>query len=57
MPRKDKEQSDRFIKKAKELGADESGNLFERAIKKIVPPIKKRRGRASKEARPKSSND
>lgn len=31
------EQSKRFIEKAKELGADESGEAFERALKKIVP--------------------
>ena len=34
----DKEQSKRFIEKARELGADESGEEFERALKKIVPP-------------------
>ncbi|HMI97821.1 MAG TPA: hypothetical protein VK479_15005 [Micropepsaceae bacterium] len=32
----DKEQSERFKKTARELGADESGGVFERAIKKIV---------------------
>ena len=35
---KDKEQSKRFIKKAREIGADESGDAFERAFNKIVPP-------------------
>ena len=35
MEKKDKEQSERFIKKAKELGVDDSGGLFERAISRI----------------------
>ena len=34
----DKEQSKRFIKKARELDADETGEVFERVFKKIVPP-------------------
>lgn len=38
MARKDKEQSDRFIKKAKELESDESGKAFEFAFKKLAPP-------------------
>jgi hypothetical protein len=33
----DKEQSKRFIEKAREIEADETGEAFERAIKKIVP--------------------
>ena len=33
----DKEQSQRFVEKAKELGADESGRSFARAFKKIIP--------------------
>jgi hypothetical protein len=36
----EKSQSERFVEKAKELGADESGEEFERAFKKIVPPKK-----------------
>lgn len=32
-----KEQSRRFKEAARELGADESGETFERAFKKIVP--------------------
>ncbi len=36
----DKEQSQCFIDKAKELGADDV-EAFERAFKKIVPPKKK----------------
>ena len=34
----DKEQSERFIKKARELQADETGKEFERVVKKIVSP-------------------
>ncbi|WP_139372895.1 hypothetical protein [Nitrobacter vulgaris] len=37
---KQKEQSARFIKAAREIGVDESGKEFERAIKKIVPSKK-----------------
>lgn len=37
----DKEQSKRFIKKARELVADEFGEEFERAVRKIVPPRQK----------------
>ena len=33
----DKEQSQRFVEKAKELSADESGRSFSRAFKKITP--------------------
>jgi hypothetical protein len=32
------EQSERFKETARKLGADESGEAFERAFKKIVPP-------------------
>jgi hypothetical protein len=34
----EKSQSKRFVEKAKELGADESGEAFEHAFKKVVPP-------------------
>lgn len=34
------EQSERFIKKARELEADETGEKFERAFKVLVPPKK-----------------
>ena len=34
----DKEQSKRFIEKARELEVDESGEAFERVVEKIVPP-------------------
>jgi hypothetical protein len=34
---KKKSQIERFKEKAKELGADESGEAMERAFKKIVP--------------------
>jgi hypothetical protein len=33
-----KEQSERFIETAREIGMDESGKEFERALKKIAPP-------------------
>ena len=33
----DEAQSKRFIKKARELESDESGEVFERALNKIVP--------------------
>jgi hypothetical protein len=33
----DKAQSDRFVKAAKELGVDESGQAFERAMDALVP--------------------
>lgn len=36
MEAKEKPQSERFIEKAKELGADESGEAFERALKKVI---------------------
>ncbi len=32
----DKAQKERFIEKARELGADESGEAFERAFNKVV---------------------
>jgi hypothetical protein len=34
----DTPQTDRFAKTARELGCDESGQAFERAFGKIVPP-------------------
>jgi hypothetical protein len=33
----DKEQSERFKQTARKLGVDESGEKFDRALKKIVP--------------------
>ncbi len=35
---KDKKQSKRFIEKAREIEADESGEAFKRAFKKMFPP-------------------
>lgn len=35
-PRDDPKQSERFIKTARELEADESGEAFERAFKKVT---------------------
>lgn len=37
----DKEQSERFIDTAREYGADEGRDKFERAFKKAVPQKKK----------------
>ena len=34
----DKEQSKRFVEKAREIEADETGKAFERAMNKTVPP-------------------
>ena len=39
-PMTDAERSRRFIETARELEADETGEAFERAFKKIVPPKK-----------------
>jgi hypothetical protein len=36
----DKEQSERFKQTARELGADESGEIFERAFSKVVRKAK-----------------
>lgn len=36
-PKDEKPQRERFIETAREVGVDESGEAFERAIKKIVP--------------------
>jgi hypothetical protein len=37
----DKEQSERFKETARELGVDESGKQFERAVSKIIPTAKR----------------
>jgi hypothetical protein len=34
---KEKSQRERFIETAREIGVDESGKEFERALKRIVP--------------------
>lgn len=34
----EKPQKDRFIEKAKELGVDESGAEYERALGRVAPP-------------------
>jgi hypothetical protein len=36
----DKAQSERFIETARKLGVEETGEVFEAALKKIVPPVK-----------------
>lgn len=38
MKRDQKAESQRFIDAAREIGADETGEAFERAFGKIVPP-------------------
>lgn len=47
-----KTQSEKFVEKAKELGVDESGKAFERAIEKIIrhPPA------SPKDSEPKNPN-
>lgn len=32
-----RKQSEQFIKKARELGADETGKAFEAAVNKVIP--------------------
>ncbi len=34
----DKDQAERFKETARQLGVDESGEAFEQAFKKVVPP-------------------
>lgn len=51
---KDTEQSKRFIEKAREIKADESGEAFERAFEKIVPEKKPEAIATPSNARPKS---
>lgn len=36
-PKKDSDQARRFAEAAREIGADETGEAFERAFKAIVP--------------------
>ena len=38
MEQDDKAQSGRFIRKARELEADETAEAFDRAFKRVVPP-------------------
>lgn len=44
-----KEQFKRFVETAREHEVDETGEEFEKAFKKIVPPQKHQRAKASKE--------
>jgi hypothetical protein len=37
-----KNQSARLIEAAKKTGADESGKAFEKAFKKIAPPVRRK---------------
>jgi hypothetical protein len=45
--KRDPEQSRRFKEAARDLGVDESGEAFERAFKKIVPPRRPTAGKPS----------
>ena len=52
-PEAEKTQAERFLETAREVGADETGEAFERAIEKIVPPrrpasVDKNVGRAAR---------
>jgi hypothetical protein len=49
-PKRDKPQYDRFLEKARELGVDDekSGEAFEQAFKKIVPPKPKHQAKTSR---------
>jgi hypothetical protein len=38
----EKPQAERFIEAARQIGADETGESFERAFAKIIPPRHKR---------------
>jgi len=40
----DKEQSERFIREAKKLGVDESGEAFKKALDRLVPKKPKKNG-------------
>lgn len=40
--RDDREQSERFVKKAKEVADENAEGMFERALKKIIPPAGRR---------------
>jgi hypothetical protein len=42
-PKADEEQSERFIKAAREIGADESGKEFEQLFEKVIPPRRPKR--------------
>lgn len=37
-PEAEKTQAERFLETAREVGADETGEAFERAMDRIVPP-------------------
>lgn len=58
-PEAEKTQAERFLETAREVGADETGEAFERAMDRIVPP--RRPAPASKpvkrpEAKPKAGD-
>jgi hypothetical protein len=41
----DKEQSARFVEVARSLESDESGKIFDRVVKKIIPRARRQRYR------------
>ncbi len=49
----DPEQSQRFIEAARELGLEETGEAFERAVGRILPPRKPGEPAPRREPRPK----
>jgi hypothetical protein len=53
VPMDDPEQSRRFIEAARELGCEEVGEAFERAIGRILPPRKPGAPAPKREPRPK----
>ncbi len=52
-PPDEKPQRERFIEAAREAGVDETGEAFERAFRKVVPP--KKAGAVTKRTSAKSS--
>ncbi len=42
-PEAEKSQAERFLETAREIGVDETGEAFERAVEKIVPPKRPQR--------------
>lgn len=47
-PEAERTQAERFLETAREIGADETGEAFERAIERIVPPKRPAASKAGK---------
>jgi hypothetical protein len=47
-PKSQVEQSERFLRAAKQAGADETGKQFEHALKRIIPLKKRARQKDTK---------